>query len=154
MEESMYEMLCPFFVHSGDLTGFAGVCCAKTGFGGFQLHYSRDDQLVLCGGVRSPLPNSSLPDYGDITGLTFWTGVYLDGGAGFEAFQGNVNAIADFFVASDEFQARYSNALSNIQFVTTLYENMLGRSPDLEGLDSILFGIKNAFILDIEFFII
>jgi len=84
---------------------------------------------------RSPLPNSTLPDYGDITGLTFWTDVYLDGGAGFEQFQGNVNAIADFFVTSDEFQAKYPASLTNEQFVTALYENMLGRSPDLAGLD-------------------
>ncbi|HRX72323.1 MAG: DUF4214 domain-containing protein [Gammaproteobacteria bacterium] len=82
---------------------------------------------------RSPLPNSTLPDYGDLTGLTFWTDVYLDGGAGFEPFQGNVNAIADFFVASDEFQAKYPASLTNEQFVTALYENMLSRSPDLEG---------------------
>ncbi|MCB1766383.1 MAG: hypothetical protein KDJ22_10035, partial [Candidatus Competibacteraceae bacterium] len=67
---------------------------------------------------RSPLPNSILPNYGDITGLTFWTDVYLDGGAGFEPFHGNVNAIADFFVASDEFQAKYPASLTNEQFVT------------------------------------
>ncbi|MCB1918881.1 MAG: SUMF1/EgtB/PvdO family nonheme iron enzyme [Candidatus Competibacteraceae bacterium] len=84
---------------------------------------------------RSPLPNSTLPDYGDITGLTFWTDVYLESGVGFEPFQGNVNAIADFFVASDEFQAKYPASLTNEQFVTALYENMLGRSPDLGGLD-------------------
>jgi hypothetical protein len=42
--------------------------------------------------------------------------------------------LADFFVASPEFAATYG-ALDNTQFVTLLYNNVLGRAPDQAGLD-------------------
>jgi hypothetical protein len=41
--------------------------------------------------------------------------------------------LADFFAASPEFQARYG-ALTDTQYVTLLYENVLGRAPDPAGL--------------------
>ncbi len=82
---------------------------------------------------RTPIPNSTLPDNGDIGGLAFWTNVYLTGAGGLAQYQGNVYAIADFFVQSEEFQARYAS-LTNTAFVTALYNNMLGRAPDNDGL--------------------
>ncbi len=43
-------------------------------------------------------------------------------------------AIADVFVMSEEFQSRYPASLTNEEFVTALYESMLERAPDYEGL--------------------
>jgi hypothetical protein len=42
--------------------------------------------------------------------------------------------LADFFVASPEFAATYGS-LDNAQFVTLLYQNVLGRAPDAAGLN-------------------
>jgi hypothetical protein len=83
---------------------------------------------------RTPVPNSALPNYGDIGGLAFWTNGYLAGEGVLAQYRGNVYAIADFFVASDEFQTQYPASLTPAQFVTALYNNMLGREPDEGGL--------------------
>lgn len=83
---------------------------------------------------RVPVPNSALANRGDIGGLAFWTQTYLAGDGVLAAYQGNVYAIADFFVASAEFQGRYPASLTDTQFVTALYQNMLGRDPDEGGL--------------------
>ena len=42
--------------------------------------------------------------------------------------------LADFFTASPEFATTYG-ALNNSQFVTLLYQNVLGRAPDAAGLN-------------------
>jgi len=63
-----------------------------------------------------------IPDYG---GLLYWTNVFAQGIP--------LAGIADFFVNSPEFQATYG-ALSNGEFVTLLYQNVLGRGPDPDGL--------------------
>ena len=63
-----------------------------------------------------------IPDYG---GLQFWSGYYRDGNP--------LQAIADFFAGSPEFVARYGS-LTNSQFVTLVYNNVLGRAPDPDGL--------------------
>jgi sugar lactone lactonase YvrE len=65
-----------------------------------------------------------VPDY---AGLTFNAGLVRNGTV-------TVTQLADFFVASPEFQATYG-ALSNSQFVTLLYANVLGRAPDAAGLN-------------------
>ncbi len=83
---------------------------------------------------RTPIPHSGLPDYGDIGGLAFWTQTYLAGEGALAVYRGNVYAIADFIVVSGEFQARYPASLTHEQFVTALYNNMLGRAPDAGGL--------------------
>ncbi|MFT7597687.1 MAG: hypothetical protein ACI8TP_000607 [Acidimicrobiales bacterium] len=44
-----------------------------------------------------------------------------------------LSRMADFFVASAEFEARYG-AVDDEGFVTQLYENVLGRQPDANGL--------------------
>lgn len=84
---------------------------------------------------RTPVPDSTLPDNGDLGGLIFWTDAFIEGDGDFAQFQGNLDAIGDFFVASDEFQARYPDAMTNEQFVTALYNNMLNRDPDLAGFN-------------------
>lgn len=85
--------------------------------------------LYLGAFARPPLPSSD-PLLSDPDGLAFWTDQYLAGGMPFE---GDVAAIADFFVSSPEFQATYGD-LNDSQFVSALYANMLGRAPDLGGL--------------------
>ncbi|MCB1921582.1 MAG: DUF4214 domain-containing protein, partial [Candidatus Competibacteraceae bacterium] len=71
----------------------------------------------------------------DLGGLIFWTDVFIAGEGDFAQFQGNLDAIGDFFVASEEFQAKYPATLTDEQFVTALYDNMLNREPDLAGFD-------------------
>ncbi len=61
----------------------------------------------------------------DQSGMCFWTqkrqlGLGLD-------------AISEAFAQSPEFQGRYG-ALADEQFVTLVYENVLGRTPDQDGL--------------------
>lgn len=63
-----------------------------------------------------------IPDYG---GLNYWIG-RLRGGESLEA-------ISDQFAASPEFWQTYG-ALDNMQFVTRVYLNVLGRQPDAGGL--------------------
>ncbi|MDV7399543.1 hypothetical protein RZS08_49475, partial [Arthrospira platensis SPKY1] len=70
---------------------------------------------------RIPVPNSTLLDYGDLGGLAFWTDTYLTGADGLAPFRGNMYAIADFFVTSAEFQARYPDSLPDAAFVAALY---------------------------------
>jgi V8-like Glu-specific endopeptidase len=63
----------------------------------------------------------------DLAGLEGWKGV-LDNGAQ------TIDQIANQFIGSAEFTARYGSALTNTQFVTALYQNVLGRAPDPVGL--------------------
>ncbi len=62
----------------------------------------------------------------DPAGLSYW-GSALQQGVGLET-------IADYFVQSDEFQATYGQ-VDDADFVTLVYRNVLGRSPDTAGLD-------------------
>jgi Domain of unknown function (DUF4214)/Bacterial Ig-like domain (group 3)/Domain of unknown function (DUF5122) beta-propeller/Divergent InlB B-repeat domain len=64
-----------------------------------------------------------VPDY---DGLTFNSGLVRAGTL-------TVVQLADFFTQSPEFMATYG-ALNNTQFVTLLYNNVLGRAPDAGGL--------------------
>jgi hypothetical protein len=63
-----------------------------------------------------------IPDYG---GLLFWVNSYRGGVA--------LASISDAFAQSAEFQSRYGG-LNNSQFVTLVYNNVLGRFPDSAGL--------------------
>lgn len=63
----------------------------------------------------------------DIGGFNSWVGV-LKGGAA-------LKNVATGFVQSSEFQTSYAG-LDNTQFVTRLYQNVLGRAPDEGGLAS------------------
>ena len=63
-----------------------------------------------------------VPDYG---GLQFWIGQYNAGAT--------LESISAQFAASAEFGTRYG-ALTNQQFVTLVYGNVLGRAPDASGL--------------------
>jgi Domain of unknown function (DUF4214) len=65
-----------------------------------------------------------VPDY---AGLTFNAGLVRNGTV-------TLTQLADFFTQSPEFLATYGS-LNNTQFVTLLYNNVLGRAPDQAGLD-------------------
>ena len=65
-----------------------------------------------------------VPDY---AGLTFNAGLVRNGTIG-------LVDLANFFSDSPEFGATYG-ALNNTQFVTLLYNNVLGRAPDTAGLN-------------------
>ncbi len=64
----------------------------------------------------------------DAPGLTSWK-VAIEGG------QDNLTQVANGFVNSAEFQAKYGS-LNNNDFVTALYTNTLHRAPDATGLSS------------------
>ena len=64
-----------------------------------------------------------VPDY---AGLTYNAGLVRGGTV-------SLKQLADFFATSPEFVARYGS-LTNAQFVTLLYQNVLGRAPDAGGL--------------------
>jgi hypothetical protein len=59
-----------------------------------------------------------IPDYAE---LKHWIDQHINGQP--------LESISDTFAASQEFQERYGT-LSNEQFVTLVYQNVLGRSPD------------------------
>ena len=64
-----------------------------------------------------------VPDY---AGLMFWIGAYNSGWS--------LGSISESFAASNEFQQTYGS-LTNEQFVTLVYQNVLGRDPDPVGYD-------------------
>jgi hypothetical protein len=63
-----------------------------------------------------------IPDYG---GLTYWTNAYRSGTP--------LGTIASAFASSPEFIGTYG-ALSNEAYVNLVYQNVLGRAPDIGGL--------------------
>jgi hypothetical protein len=62
-----------------------------------------------------------IPDY---AGLMFWINAYSSGWS--------LGGISDFFASSPEFVATYGS-LTNEQFVTLVYQNILGRAPEPGG---------------------
>ena len=61
----------------------------------------------------------------DAGGLAYWSNLHANGRT--------LSAISGEFAASAEFRARYGE-LDNAAFVTLVYNNVLGRSPDAGGL--------------------
>ncbi len=59
-------------------------------------------------------------------GLLFWQRASFEGASDL--------AIAEAFVASPEFEARYGADLSDEGYVRALFANVLGRAPDIDGL--------------------
>jgi len=62
----------------------------------------------------------------DAEGFEFWTSQYRD--------TGSLHAIAAQFAASDEFIDRYGSNPSNEALVEAMYENVLGREGDADGV--------------------
>ncbi len=63
----------------------------------------------------------------DAIGLNFW-GTAFANGTTFEQ-------MATFFINQDETRATYPSGTSNNEFATAVYNNVLGRTPDQEGID-------------------
>jgi hypothetical protein len=71
----------------------------------------------------------------DLSGLTNWTNM-LEAGT-------SLQTVANGFVGSQEFQTTYG-ALNNNQFVTLLYQNVLHRAPDAQGLNNWVTDLKTG----------
>lgn len=62
----------------------------------------------------------------DTGGLTYWVGQLKAGTS--------LNTAANRFTGTPEFRSRYGTSITSSQFVTLVYQNVLGRSPDAAGL--------------------
>ena len=74
----------------------------------------------------------------DLGGWAYWLSVYGSGP------NTNLEVVSDSFVRSAEFVARYGH-LSNAEFVTLVYQNVLGRNPDPVGLDHWVTALNNGY---------
>lgn len=63
----------------------------------------------------------------DLAGLGYWIDKLDDGMS--------LTRVANEFYRSDEFHALYGSYTSNATFITTLYQNVLHRAPDIGGYD-------------------
>ena len=72
------------------------------------------------------LYNAAFARFPDAEGLEYW----IDkNGSG----ENSKREVAQSFLASDEFSDKYGDNVSTEDYVKTLYNNILGRTPDLEG---------------------
>lgn len=62
----------------------------------------------------------------DQSGINYWTQMANDGLI-------NYKGMADEFIRSEEFTARFGENIPSDQFVSNLYQNILGRTPELAG---------------------
>jgi hypothetical protein len=69
----------------------------------------------------------------DALGLNFWATGYARGRAGEEGGL-SLEGIAADFATQPETLAAFPSDVTNEQFATTVYENVLGRTPDADGL--------------------
>lgn len=69
----------------------------------------------------------------DALGLNFWATVFARGLAGEEGGL-SLEGIAADFATQPETLAAFPSDVTNEQFATTVYENVLGRTPDADGL--------------------
>lgn len=101
----------------------------------FYSHYERiqfDDNVIAFdiegnAGKVYRLYKAAFDRTPDKAGLGFWIGA-LDKGASLES-------LALGFVVSDEFKAVNGQNPTNLEFVSSLYQHILGRLPDQAGLD-------------------
>ena len=77
----------------------------------------------------------------DLEGLGYWIDE-LDTG------KSHLTSVASSFIYSAEFQATYDapDAMSDQQFITLLYANVLDRAPDQVGLDHWLKALSNGYL--------
>jgi hypothetical protein len=73
------------------------------------------------------LYNAAFARIPDAAGLRYWISEYT---RGLSSYQG----IAQSFLNSNEFRAKYGSTNTNEEFAKTLYSNILGRAPDGSGL--------------------
>ena len=82
-------------------------------------------EFSLYAGPVSRLYLSAFQRVPDQAGLNNWVNSLQAGNT--------LQSVADYFAASQEFQLTYGT-LNDTQFVTLLYQNVLGRAPDPDGL--------------------
>lgn len=87
-------------------------------------------------GAIARLYQGALNRAGDDSGLGYWI-TKLDNG-------NTLAGIAGGFINSGEFLTNYGSDISNSQFITNLYSNMLGRAPDAEGYEYWLKEMQNG----------
>ena len=61
----------------------------------------------------------------DVGGASYWVGVYRSGGS--------LDAIAEAFASSPEFNTRYGSLKGNDDYLSVIYQNVLGRERDDAG---------------------
>jgi hypothetical protein len=85
----------------------------------FDLVTGRDDVTGQC----FRLYNAAFSRLPDASGLSNWIDANQNG-------QRTLSQTANAFASSDEFNRRYGADLSNKEYISTLYNNVLGRAPD------------------------
>ena len=98
-------------------------------------------------GVVFRLYNAAFARLPDAAGLQNWIGANSNGSRTYLES-------AEEFASSKEFSIRYGSNVSDTDYVTTLYSNVLGRSPDLPGLNhytNLLSGGKSRGALLLDF---
>ncbi|WP_413678127.1 DUF4214 domain-containing protein [Prochlorococcus sp. MIT 0916] len=84
--------------------------------------------LATDSGRMFRLYNAAFARFPDADGLRYWIGKYSSG-------ENDSRAVSQSFLASNEFAERYGENITDEQYVTTLYQNVLGRAPDTSGLN-------------------
>jgi len=125
----------------------AGFGISKAGAGSATLaHVERvlfagSDALALdvdgIGGTAYRLYRAAFDRAPDKAGVGFWMNALEDGVSQHD--------IAQAFIASAEFTALYGANVSNADFVTRLYANILDRAPDAGGFDYWLNALNNGY---------
>ncbi len=73
------------------------------------------------------LYNASFKRLPDSDGLEYWINQFSSGA-------NSIRVVASSFLGSAEFAERYGSNVKDEKYVTTLYQNVLGRAPDTSGL--------------------
>ena len=74
------------------------------------------------------LYNAAFGRFPDQSGFKYWIDQNLE-------LKDTYNSTAQSFIASKEFEALYGQEINDKQFITSLYTNILNRSPDDNGFD-------------------
>tara|TARA_E500000331_G_scaffold80719_1_gene76233 strand:- start:172 stop:2538 length:2367 start_codon:yes stop_codon:yes gene_type:complete len=74
------------------------------------------------------LYNASFKRLPDPDGLKYWITQFSSGA-------NDIRTVASSFLGSAEFAQRYGDEVTDKKYVTTLYQNVLGRAPDTSGLN-------------------
>lgn len=81
-------------------------------------------------GIANPITRLYLAYFDrapDTAGFNYWTGRFHDG-------TGSLDWISDFFAQSVEFSETYPSIVTNADFVSLVYFNVLNRAPDNAGM--------------------
>ncbi len=79
-------------------------------------------------GLMFRLYNASFKRLPDADGLEYWINQFSSGA-------NTIRVVASSFLGSAEFAERYGANVTDEKYVTTLYQNVLGRAPDTSGLN-------------------